>query len=211
MTGEQQDTVLIQFARSPEVGRVKTRMMPTLSATQACDLHCDLLLWTSRRLLESAVGPVQLSVAGSLDHPLLSECLALGVERLEVQHGADLGERMFRALSSALEQYSGAVLVGSDCPGIDGDYLRAAVGELATASVVLGPALDGGYVLIAVSEVDARLFEGIRWGTDTVYEDTVARLLELGLDWTALPALQDIDRPEDLPAWQQLRADASTT
>jgi rSAM/selenodomain-associated transferase 1 len=186
-------------------------MMPTLTGAQACELHCELLRWTSRRLVGSGLGPVQLSVAGSLNHPVLSECLVLGVDRLAAQHGADLGERMHGALVNALQQYTGAVLVGSDCPAIDSDYLEAAINGLARAPVVLGPAQDGGYVLIAVRQVDARLFEGIHWGTDTVYQETVARLRELGLDWVALPTLQDIDRPEDLPAWHQLRMSTPNT
>lgn len=211
MVGEREGVLLIQFARSPEVGQVKTRMMPALSAVQACELHCELMRWTARHLVGSGLGPVQLSVAGSLEHPVLQQCLDAGAGSLQPQSGADLGERMYRALETGLQCHLGVVLVGSDCPAIDSDYLAAAIDGLANAPVVLGPAMDGGYVLIAARQVDTRLFEDIQWGTDTVYRETVNRLETLGLGWVALPALQDIDRPEDLPAWHELRGNAPAT
>jgi glycosyltransferase A (GT-A) superfamily protein (DUF2064 family) len=67
--------------------------------------------------------------------------------------------------------------------------------------VVLGPARDGGYVLIGVRRVDPRWFEGVTWGTAAVYRQTVARLDASGASWQALAPLADIDRPEDLPLW----------
>lgn len=205
MAAERGATLLIQFARSPRVGQVKTRMLASLSARQACELHCELMRWTCSRLTGSALGPVQLSVAGALNHPVVTECAAMGVSGVEAQRGADLGERMYEALSCALENFVKVVLVGSDCPAIDGDYLGLAVAGLDRAPVVLGPALDGGYVLIGVRQVEAGMFRDISWGTETVYSETLSRLRELGLDWLELPPLGDIDRPEDLPAWHRLR------
>ena len=77
--------------------------------------------------------------------------------------------------------------------------------------MVLGPALDGGYVLIGARRIDAEVFREIPWGTDLVYARTVERLQELGWEWAALPALQDIDRPEDLAAWHRLREGSRQT
>ena len=198
-------TLLLQFARAPLAGRVKTRMLPHLTATQACDLHCDLVLWTSATLADSGLGDVELSVAGDSAHPLFEQCRELGVGTLSPQCGADLGERMYRAIRDGLQRYTKVILVGSDCPGIDRAYLAQARSALDTAPLVLGPAQDGGYVLIGAREIHRELFAGIPWGTGCVYADTVKSIRKLGLDWAELPVLADVDRPEDLAAWLALR------
>jgi rSAM/selenodomain-associated transferase 1 len=195
-------TLLIQFARSPQPGRVKTRMMPYLTALEACELHRELVLWTSGALLRSGQGAVELAVDGAMSDPLFTRCRKLGVGRITRQSGDDLGQRMYRALHQGLAQHDKVLLVGSDCPGIDGAYLRSAVAALDSVPVVLGPAIDGGYVLIGTSEISAEVFQGIPWGSDQVYAKTIAVLERLGLVWRELPALTDIDRPEDLVVWQ---------
>jgi len=203
--------LLLQFTRSPRRGQVKTRMIPHLSPAAACDLHCELTLWTCRRLLDSALGDVELAVAGDLRDPLFDRCRDLGVKRVSEQQGADLGERMDNAFRTGLASYGGVILVGSDCPGIDADYLGRAAAALQSLDVVLGPAMDGGYVLIGARSVPAALFRGMPWGTGEVYAQTLAALRRSGLDWTELPPLTDIDRPEDLPAWEVLKRETATT
>lgn len=204
MPAEAPATLLIQFARAPLAGQVKTRMIPTLSATEACDLHCALVRWTARQLVASGVGPVQLAVTSDAQHPLFQDCLAYGVGEVLLQRGADLGERMFHALSDALACFERVILVGSDCPGLDGPYLAQAVTALDQAPLVLGPAQDGGYVLIGARRIARELFEGIDWGSDHVYQQTVSLLAALGWNWQSLPEKVDIDRPEDLPQWHAL-------
>ncbi|RLA31853.1 MAG: glycosyltransferase, partial [Gammaproteobacteria bacterium] len=63
---------------------------------------------------------------------------------------------------------------------------------------VLGPAEDGGYVLIGVRRLSPVLFEGVDWGSDRVLRQTRARLTALGWRWHELRMLWDVDRPEDL-------------
>ncbi|CAA0118242.1 2-phospho-L-lactate guanylyltransferase [Halioglobus japonicus] len=205
------DLVLIQFSRAPEPGHVKTRMQPHLSAQQACDLHCDLTRWTCRRLLDSALGDVELAVAGDRQHALFSECTAMGVNRLLRQRGDDLGQRMHHAIRCALARYKNVILVGSDCPGIDAAYLRQAVTALRDAALVLGPAHDGGYVLLGARVIEEEMFQGINWGSEAVLEQTAAILSRRGIRWEQLPFKADIDRPEDLPIWEALQRDSHTT
>jgi rSAM/selenodomain-associated transferase 1 len=204
MASEEPGSLLIQFARAPIVGRVKTRMVPALSPEQACDLHCRLVLRTSGMLVRAALGPVHLAVAGDLGYPLFRECLELGVSSLEPQRGVDLGQRMYHAIDRGLDRYSRVVLVGSDCPDLDAGYLARAVAGLNRVPVVLGPANDGGYVLVAVRVRNAQMFREIPWGTPEVLEATRRRLQESGVAWIELESLADIDRPEDLAGWQDL-------
>jgi len=70
---------------------------------------------------------------------------------------------------------------------------------------VLGPALDGGYVLIGATRPVDAVFDAIEWGGAAVLADTLARALAAGITVKKLHPLQDIDRPEDLPHWQALR------
>ncbi len=197
--------LLLQFAREPVVGAVKTRMMPHLSAAEACVLHSELVLWTTANLLHADLGQVELVVAGASEHPLFARCREQGLAGIGYQRGADLGERMYNALADGLRRYERVILVGSDCPGIDRKYLHSAVGALDRAEVVLGPALDGGYVLVGARRLHRDMFEGIAWGSDTVMTSTRERLNGLAVTWVELPLQADIDRPEDLPTWEALK------
>ncbi len=202
------EALFIQFAKEPVPGLVKTRMLAALSPREACELHRELVLWTTRTLSGAGLGEVELHVSGDSASPLFRQCLDLGLAGLRQQRGANLGERMYRAMADGLARSKRVILVGSDCPGIDAAYLRQALSALDDAEVVLGPARDGGYVLIGARSVERSWFEGLEWGGDTVYADTVERLEASGARWQALPALQDIDRPGDLPAWHAIREPA---
>jgi uncharacterized protein len=204
-SAKRKDLLLLQFSRAPLAGHVKTRMMPYLSPEQACELHCDLTRWTCRQLLDSGLGTVELAVTGDTQHPLFAGCRDLGASRILRQKGADLGQRMYNGMRCALARHASVILVGSDCPGIDADYLERAMAALSRASVVLGPASDGGYVLIGARVIKPTFFQDIPWGTDQVYEQTVAVLEREGCSWESLPPLVDIDRPEDLPLWESLQ------
>ena len=87
---------------------------------------------------------------------------------------------------------------GTDCPDLSPDCLGAAIAGLEHQDAVLGPALDGGYVLLGLRSVENTLFERMPWGSDRVAEPhgTAARCTRLAL--VPLDPLRDIDRPEDL-------------
>jgi rSAM/selenodomain-associated transferase 1 len=206
MTRESVGCLFIQFAREPVAGAVKTRMMPHLSAQEACALHAELVLWTAGTLVAAGLGRVELAVAGESGHPLFESCLGLGVDGLTSQRGAGLGERMYNSLLDGLARFERVVLVGSDCPAIDGGYLLQALEALERAEIVLGPAADGGYTLVGARRVPREMFEGIAWGTTGVFAETTRRLRRLRVPWAELPTLADIDRPQDLPHWKALRA-----
>lgn len=206
MVAERAPCLFIQFAREPVAGAVKTRMSPSLTPQQALDLHCELVLWTSGTLARAGLGPVELAVAGSAAHTLFEDCLGLGVGSLGCQQGGDLGQRMYNALAAGLQRFERVVLVGSDCPGIDADYLQQAMTGLDQADLILGPAMDGGYVLIGAKRISPDLFEGVSWGSSAVLAETVLRLQRMNWEWATLSPLADIDRPEDLALWEAVRA-----
>ena len=185
------------FARAPVAGHVKRRLVPRLGEWRAARLHLRLTRQALATAAAAGCGPVQL-------HLTRRHALFAGSE---LQSGADLGERMYRALTRALREHRGAILVGADCPALRPQDLRRAARMLAGgADAVLGPAEDGGYVLIGARRVSPRLFEDIEWGTPGVYTATAQRLNEMRYRWCALRRLWDVDRPEDLDRLRSLRS-----
>lgn len=188
---------LLVFARAPIPGETKTRLIPALGAEGAAALHERLV----RRTLATVRGlaPVTLCCAPGAEHPFFqSLALDLGVE-LQGQRGADLGERMSRALQDALSGARAVVLIGTDCADLRRADPGAAFSALADgADAVLGPVADGGYWLLGLRRWDESLFEGMPWGTAQVLERTRRVLAGLGWRWQELAVRHDVDRPEDL-------------
>ena len=187
------------FARAPVPGEVKTRLIPALGEAGAAALHRRLVSRCLRAARDSRLGPVELWCAPSVDDLFFRECeRRLGVS-LRPQEGPGLGERMRGAFESALARSPRAILVGSDVPALSVQYLRDADRALAQGGdVVVGPAEDGGYVLIGLSRLDAGLFRDIPWGGPEVLAETRRRVAALAWRFRELPALWDVDRPEDL-------------
>lgn len=197
---------LLVFAKAPVPGQVKTRLIPALGATKSAELHTRLCIAT----LDKAAGLAPVDLWGSPDtkHAFFSACRATYGVDLRVQRGADLGARMANAMNVALATARYAVLIGTDCPQLTRDDLKEAFQTLDEGcDAVLGPAMDGGYVLIGLARPAPRVFKDIDWGSDRVLAQTRARLAEATLTWRELPPRRDVDRPEDLaePVSQYLR------
>ena len=53
-------------------------------------------------------------------------------------------------------------------------YIEQALSQLQSGvPLVIGPAEDGGYVLIGVDDYYPEIFEGIHWGTKEVLNQTI--------------------------------------
>jgi glycosyltransferase A (GT-A) superfamily protein (DUF2064 family) len=91
------------------------------------------------------------------------------------------------------------LVIGTDCPALTPDHLRAAAVILrgGTDAVVI-PAEDGGYVLIGARQAEISLFRDMTWSTPQVMEETRRRLRQAGLAWQEPATLWDVDRPEDI-------------
>jgi glycosyltransferase A (GT-A) superfamily protein (DUF2064 family) len=112
----------------------------------------------------------------------------------------DVGIAMCYAIDCALDHRATQVaLIGSDLPSLPPAHVEAAFARLdAGADIVLGPAEDGGYYLIAATAPHPELFTGITWSTETVFAQTVAKVAAAGLTLATLPPWYDIDTGEDL-------------
>lgn len=192
------------FARSPVAGRVKTRFIPTLGEEGALALHKQLIELTWQRITAGSDLAVELWLSEAGQEAWFKTVCK--TDSVHVQQGQDLGQRMAHALNDALTRGHTALVVGADCVSLDADYLREAAQALnAGADLVIGPAEDGGYVLLGVRHrVPDGIFDGIAWGTDQVFAQTELRLSEAGINWKQLSRRWDVDRPEDLRRLQTL-------
>ncbi|MDN6319070.1 MAG: TIGR04282 family arsenosugar biosynthesis glycosyltransferase [Marinobacter sp.] len=203
---ELSNALLMQFAKWPEAGRVKTRLIPALGVAGALNAHLTLTLAVLDNLCGSGLA-VQFwwdRVVESV--PADAQGIVRMIERRgleqQVQRGANLGDRMLDALGTGLESHAVALIVGSDCPSVEPAYVHQAMASLQAYDVVLGPSDDGGYVLIGVRRVVPNMLDGIEWGTDVVLEQTCARLKKMGLSVGLLEPRWDVDEPEDWARFQ---------
>ena len=191
--------------KEPRAGAVKTRLAKALGPAGAAGLY---------RLLAEAVLDATVPRAAEyerlvfFDPPGAADALRAWLPgvRLLPQAGGDLGERMRDAFARAFRRGATRVaLVGTDVPGVTRETVVSALGALDEADVVLGPAEDGGYYLMALASPRPELFTGIAWSTEAVLEATLARADEAGLGVRRLPPLRDMDTLGDLRAeWPRL-------
>ncbi|MCG8017905.1 MAG: TIGR04282 family arsenosugar biosynthesis glycosyltransferase [Candidatus Thiodiazotropha sp. 'RUGA'] len=186
------------FTKLPEAGKVKTRLIPALGAEGAANLYRRLLDRQLAWLTTETDYSIQLWLTPSMDHPTTRQWQGKPALSLFLQQGEDLGERMMHAARSALQSYQQVVLVGVDCPALTSAHLQQAFVWLESYDGVIGPAQDGGYVLLGLKSTPLSLFRGHRWGEAEVAETTREAMRQLGWNWRELPLLQDLDRPEDL-------------
>lgn len=195
---ENRCTVVV-FARAPQPGRVKTRLIPELGELGAAALHRRLVAHSLAASTQAGIGPVELWCTPGSGHAFFEDCRRRFGVSLRTQGEGDLGARMRRAFESALARSTRAILIGSDIPALSGRYLRDAGRALARGDdVVIGPAEDGGYVLIGLSRCDPELFREIPWGGPEVLAETRRRIAALHWRSSELATLWDVDRPEDL-------------
>jgi uncharacterized protein len=184
---------LLLFTKPAREGRVKTRLIGDLTAAEAAALHAAFLEDLVDRLRE---GDFELQLAWALD---AQDEMPAGPVPGVRQQGEDLGERLYRALSEASRDGSIVMALGSDHPTLPLALIHEAFERLEKgAEVVLGPAEDGGYYLIALrpDAVEPGLFRDIPWSTDRVLSETLARCQGLAVE--LLPPASDVDTPEDL-------------
>jgi rSAM/selenodomain-associated transferase 1 len=206
---------LILFARYPEPGTAKTRLIPALGAEGAAALYREMTEHTLNQVqqwvdlpsegqMKSANSQVEVRFTGGTQAMMQDW---LGPNWTYVAQGTgDLGDRLMRSLQAACEiGATRIVIIGTDCPELDADLLHQAFALLTQHDLVLGPALDGGYYLIGVRQFWPELFQHIAWSTAAVLQQTLAIGQQLGLQIALLPQRSDVDYPDDLAIWQRVK------
>jgi hypothetical protein len=187
------------MAKAPEPGRVKTRLCPPLSPADAAELYRCFLLDKIAQARQVAGAEPVLAFAPA-EAAAVFEALAPGFTLL-VQRGADLTARLVAVCDELFQDgCDAAIVIDSDTPTLPTERLERAVAVMKEGGcdVVLGESEDGGYYLIGLRRLHPELFEGMRWSTPTVLEETERRVRALGLSSTRLDAWYDVDTEADL-------------
>lgn len=197
---------IVIFAKAPTPGLVKTRLIPALGEAGATRLARRMLARTVETALAAGLGPVELCAAPEPKSPAWAGHGMGGIVWSD-QGSGDLGDRLARATERVVAAGESAILIGTDCPELGVTHLQQAAAELTKFDAVMIPAMDGGYVLLALRVFAASLFSKMPWSGPTVASETIRRGLDLGLSVQTHPALRDIDEPGDLrwlpPTWRE--------
>lgn len=191
---------VIVMTRYPEAGKVKTRLIETLGEHGSANLHQRMAEHTMSTLkplhdIETADLFVFFN-GGSIEQ--MQQWLGTTFEYLP-QQGNNLGAKMANAFAHIFRSgYNRGLILGTDCPDIEGATVVDALKYLRSADLVIGPAEDGGYYLLGLNQTQPQMFEGIEWGTEKVLAQTAERAEQKNLSIEYLHALRDIDTPTDL-------------
>lgn len=199
-----QSAIVSIFARAPEPGRTKPRLIPELGPERAIQL--------AEAFLEDIV-----AMARTLDW---AECIIAAATRFErpyfkthevwLQSEGDLGERLEKILRLALKRREIVLAIGDDTPNLPAALLESARNALATADAVLGPALDGGFYLIGLNDCPVGLLAEIQWSHTTTLAATMAKLDQFGMKTVLINPWYAVDGPDDLERLRrQLAGDPS--
>lgn len=183
------------FAKTPQAGKVKTRL--------ACDTSDDFAVTFYKaclhqlfNMLRQCKADIVLYLTPESDPEYFT---SYQPDHIFIQKGDDLGERMKNALQEQLNVYQKVMLIGSDIPTMSDITIAQAQIILDDHEAVLGPAADGGYYLIGFQKDHfTDCFHSIQWSTNTVLEKTLALLSHKKVKLLSICA--DVDTLEDLQA-----------
>jgi rSAM/selenodomain-associated transferase 1 len=191
-------TSLIIFAKSPIPGKVKTRLTPHITPTEAAELYkafiTDIVCNTHKLKCERVTIAYTPSNAEATFHSMCGQ----SVDYLP-QKGYNLGERMKNAFRHSFDKGSKrTVIIGTDSPTLPSSYIREAFDALKEVPITIGPTFDGGYYLIGLSEQNYTIFDDIDWSTSKVFGQTLARIQTMNKQLYVLPPWYDVDTPDNL-------------
>jgi glycosyltransferase A (GT-A) superfamily protein (DUF2064 family) len=197
---------VIVLAKSPEPGRVKTRLCPPATPGEAADLAAASFLDT----IDAAAGVpgaelvVALSgrLAGAVRRAELTAALRRAQARVLPQRGDGLGARIAAAHADTAALHPGRLTLqlGMDTPQAGPALLAACLDRLRArgTDAVLGPAADGGWWAMGLRDPRAaRLVAAVPTSRADTGERTLRALRDGGLRVGLLPELTDVDTAAD--------------
>ncbi|MFQ5956218.1 MAG: TIGR04282 family arsenosugar biosynthesis glycosyltransferase [Candidatus Brocadiales bacterium] len=192
------EDVLIAFVKYPEPGKVKTRLAKTVGAEVAACFYKVMAEDIVRRLK----GCRQYKTIIFFNPPRRASDIKdwLGGDLSYIkQSGQDLGEKISNAFGVVFDSGARrAVVIGTDCLGITQGIITKTLRHLGENDVVIGPAQDGGYYLLGLSQYIPELFDSVDWSTDKVFQQTLDKAKRLNLSIAVLEPLKDVDEPTDI-------------
>jgi hypothetical protein len=188
---------IIVFAKEPAVGQVKTRLKECLSEIKIVELYKAFIKDTIE-LINKCRNANKIMAYHSAGNPWYLKSIAADYFFYK-QKGASLGQRLYKAFVFAKDQgATKTVVVGSDAPDLPPEYIETAYCKLSKYDVVLGPARDGGYYLVALKKPIRNIFQEIKWSTSSVLEQSLRKAKAADQKVYLLRPWRDIDQCDDL-------------
>jgi uncharacterized protein len=186
-------SALIIFVRNPILGKVKTRLAATMGNEKALAIY-KFLLQHTKAIVENTTVKKFIFYANDVNDNDLWD----GYKK-KLQLGNDLGERMHNAFAALFESgFKKVCIIGSDCYELTPEIINTAFKKLDTASIVIGPATDGGYYLLGMQAPLKNIFENISWSSEQVFAQTKKIIEQHRYSLSLLPVLNDVDEEKDI-------------
>ena len=184
---------LIIFTRNPELGKVKTRLAAIIGNQSALEIY-KLLINHTVRITSTINADKYVFYSENIQQ---NDEWNPAVFTKKLQNGEDLGERMKNAFNLLFKKgYQKIVIVGSDIYELDSQDIDDSFIALKKSPFVIGPAKDGGYYLLGMTQLNNKIFENKNWGMKTVFNDTIIDLKENAV--ALLSKKNDIDIYDDI-------------
>ena len=195
------NNLVLIFTRNPELGKTKTRLAKTIGDEKALTIYKFLLDKTKEITTNLTCDKAVYYSVKIRDNDIWDN----DIYQKHQQKGEDLGFRMENAFKNSFdEKYEKVLIIGSDLYDLSPEIIQDAFNKLDSNDVVIGPAQDGGYYLLAMKNLQPHIFQNKDWGTETVRKDTLNDLQKVTVH--LLEELNDVDVFEDIenhPAFQQ--------
>jgi len=188
---------IVIFAKAPQAGFAKTRLIPVLGADGAAQLARRMLGHAIKQAIDADTGIVELCMTPA-DSVAWQEVTIPDAIICSDQGGGDLGARLARAAERVIAAGEPIILIGTDCPALEAKDLHQIAEQLEHNDVVMVSTADGGYAALGLKRFHPSLFSGINWSSDTVAMETLHCISSLGWSVHLLPMLHDIDEAADL-------------
>jgi glycosyltransferase A (GT-A) superfamily protein (DUF2064 family) len=181
---------ILVIAKQPFPGRVKTRLCPPCTPTQAAAVASAALADTLEVAEATRAMRRTLVLSGEYEPPA-GWCVV-------AQYGDGLGERLANAFMDTAIPGVPSLLIGMDTPQITPALLDRVALALGGADAVIGPAEDGGWWALALRDpAQAAVLRDIPMSTADTHALTVAALLARRLVVRATARLRDVDTVDD--------------
>ena len=190
---------VLLFAKSPDPGRVKTRLAAKVGMITSAQLY-KCFVEDSVTLLKNLGLDFRLYFWPPETKNEFIAWLGSDINYIP-QSGNDLGQKLKNVFEGTFNDgYKSVIAIGSDSPDLSIDFLKQAHAALQSHDAVIGPAADGGYYLIGFNKdaFAAEVFDEINWSTNSVFEKTIDKLKFMETTFFELPKFHDIDNIDDL-------------
>ena len=186
------ENLLIIFAKNPVLGRCKTRLAKGIGPENALAIYRILLQHTAQTTSSLKVDK-EVFYTDFIDH---EDNWDSTIFKKKLQSPGDLGQKMQAAFEAGFKKgYQKIVLIGTDLITLEPSDIEKAFDALDSNRVVFGPAQDGGYYLIGLSQMKPELFKNIPWSTAEVLTKSLEKIDHT---YQLLQLKNDIDTVEDL-------------